>query len=62
MSAPKPPKAPLLLTRCQGCMRRRCCAMVPFRAGYRWPLCLQCLQRIEGACGVARDELQGQGR
>jgi len=51
--------APLLITGCDCCQRRRACA--PFRDLGLW-LCRQCIQRFEGACFLARLALQRQGR
>ena len=40
---------PLMVTRCQGCMRRRACAFLPLRSGFRHPLCRQCIRRVMAA-------------
>lgn len=58
----RPVRAPLLVTRCEGCMRRRACAPVPLRAGWTWPLCRQCIRRTEKACMRAQIEIHRQGR
>jgi len=58
----RPPRSPLLVARCQGCLRRRACAFVPFRAGWKHPLCRQCIERIEAACTYARVEFARQNR
>jgi hypothetical protein len=42
----RPVKAPLMVTRCQGCMRRRACAFLPVLAGFHHPLCRQCIRRV----------------
>ena len=46
----KPPvRSPLMLTRCEGCMRRRACAFLPILAGFKHPLCRQCIRRVMAA-------------
>lgn len=55
-------KAPLLVTRCEGCLRRRTCAFVPFKAGFKHPLCRQCIKRTFVSCMEAGLEFGRQGR
>jgi len=42
-------KAPLMVTCCLGCFRRRTCAFLPLRSGFRHPLCRQCIRRVMAA-------------
>lgn len=58
----RPVRAPLLVTRCEGCLRRRACTFVPFRSGWMHPLCRQCMTRIESACFQAQLDFAKQGR
>jgi len=51
-------KAPLLLTVCDLCMRRRICV----RVVAWWWLCRQCVARVESGCARARQEMEKQGR
>jgi hypothetical protein len=55
-------RSPLLVTHCDGCLRRRACAFVPFKAGWKHPLCRECIERIWRECGRACAELTEQGR
>jgi hypothetical protein len=54
----RPVKAPLLVTRCDLCCRRRTCAPI---VGRRW-LCLRCIWRVVAGCSKACLEFQRQGR
>lgn len=38
--------APLLVTRCHGCYRRRACAFVHVLSGWKHPMCRQCLRGL----------------
>ena len=51
--------APLLITGCDCCQRRRACA--PFRDLGLW-LCLRCIWRVVAGCSKACLEFQRQGR
>jgi len=42
-------KAPLMVTRCESCMRRRACAFLPVTSAGKWPLCRQCIRRVMAA-------------
>jgi len=41
-----PIKAPLMVTRCMLCLRRRACAFVPLMSGFKHPLCRQCIRSL----------------
>ena len=54
------PKAPLLVTHCDLCCRRRTCA--PIRDGAGWWLCRACILRVVRAGLRASVEFKRQGR
>lgn len=56
-------KAPLLVTRCAGCLRRRACAFVPgAAAGWKTPLCRQCIRGLMPRLTAALRAFAEQGR
>ena len=59
----KPPvRSPLMLTRCEGCMRRRACAFLPILAGFKHPLCRQCIEGLMPRLTASLAYFRAQGR
>lgn len=58
----RPLTAPLLVTHCYGCLRRRACAFLPLKPAYQWPMCRQCIRRVMRSVVPALLALRRQGR
>ena len=55
-------RAPLLVTRCLLCLRRRACAFVRLQSPGAHPLCRQCIRRVMAATVPALLALKRQER
>jgi len=55
-------RAPLLVTGCSCCRRRRACVFLPLLSGYKHPLCRQCIRALMPRLTAALAYFQAQGR